>query len=707
MTDFKNTCKDPLMGMLEKYFGFKSFREGQEDLIRASLAGRDVVGILPTGGGKSLCYQLTALMLDGISIVISPLISLMKDQVDSLKEIGVGAAYINSTLDPDEANRVMGDLRSGNIKILYIAPERLESDFFLNQISALNIAMVVIDEAHCISQWGHDFRPSYRNIWSFIDSLSRRPRIGAYTATATRAVQRDIISQLDLADPYVRINSFDRPNIKFILKEPRSKDKEVYKDIEGDESIIIYASTRKNVDNLYHRLAANGVSVGRYHAGLSEMERSSIQEDFIRDKVRVMVCTNAFGMGIDKPDVRKVIHYNMPKSMEAYYQEAGRAGRDGDKSEAILYFANQDIVTAKMLNASSDDPNNGKRLDYMIGYSYTSSCQRRYILKYFGEDLKEDCGNCSACLDDFVLVDRTVEAQKIMSCIVRTDQVYGMDMIAKVLKGSKEQRILDLGFDKLSTHGIMDTYNLGEIKDIISGLIHDGYIRLNEYRGLALNASARDVLTSKSDFYMKEKLRKEPRRVARRSDDEYVRYEDLYEILRDLRTKLAKDKSIPPYMVFHNSVLRDMANKLPRNLEDFLSIEGIGEKKAETYGKVFLEAIESYIQDKGHCIYLADLNDSEWESVSLYREGNDIGQIAQIRRLSTNTIFTHLYKAGRTGDFKNFRSHVGEDDKLLIKEAIEKLGYEKLKPIKEALKDEITYDMIRSVVLEVITGEDD
>ncbi len=454
------------LNALQEYFGYKEFRSSQSSIINSILSGKDTLAVMPTGGGKSICYQIPALLFDGITIVISPLISLMKDQVDNIKSLGISADYINSSLTYKQTQEVIENLNTNQIKLLYLAPERLQSPEFCNLIKKLNISQIAVDEAHCVSQWGHDFRTSYRYISQFIRELPKRPIITGFTATATEEVRNDIVKSIELKNPEIYISSFDRENLKInVLKiGDRLGYTLNYINENKDQSGIIYVSTRKEVDNIYEKLTENNISVTRYHAGLSDKERKKNQEDFVYDRVSVMVATNAFGMGIDKSNVRFVIHYNMPKNIEGYYQEIGRAGRDGEKSECILLFAPQDIITQKyLIEVGTQKPerriNDYKKLQTMIDFVHHNGCLRKYILNYFGEETDyDDCANCSSCLSEGELTDKTVDAQKVLSCIYRMKRDFGVNTIVDVLRGSAQKKILQYKFNELSTYGIMKNY---------------------------------------------------------------------------------------------------------------------------------------------------------------------------------------------------------------------------------------------------------
>ncbi len=595
--------------ILKQYFGYSSFRQGQEELTDALLAGRDVLGIMPTGAGKSLCYQVPALMFRGVTIVVSPLVSLMKDQVNALVQQGVSAAYLNRSLTDAQYRKALQYAGSGRYKIIYVAPERLGTAGFQAMCSRINISMVAVDESHCVSQWGQDFRPSYLNIGSFIEQLGCRPVVGAFTATATEEVKRDIIHMLGLRRPTVVTTGFDRPNLYFGVLRPKDKDEKLLELLREREqrSGIVYCSTRKGVEEVCDLLNSRGIAATRYHAGLEDAERVRNQEDFVYDRKQVMVATNAFGMGIDKSNVSFVIHYNMPKNLESYYQEAGRAGRDGSEADCILLYSKRDVQTCRyFIESTESNPDlspeqnaafrqkEEERLKHMIFYCTTSDCLRGYMLRYFGDAYKDSCGKCSNCLTDYETADVTVEAQKILSCIIKTGQLYGAGVVADVLRGVLSDKIRAAKLDKQSTFGIMKEARAIEIKALMEKLEEQEYIisvgtgrpvlRVTEMSYPVLRGNARVKI-------------KQTRKMKRRAEKTSVGAEEqeLFAVLRQVRAEFAAKRGVPAFVIFSDATLADMCRKMPLTEEAFLSVSGVGTNKLERYGDAFIRAIRSYV----------------------------------------------------------------------------------------------------------------
>lgn len=602
------------LAVLKEYFGHSEFRQGQEKIVDCLLSGKDALCIMPTGAGKSICYQVPALVFDGVTLVISPLISLMKDQVTSLVQSGISAAYINSSLNQAQYFRVLENAALGKYKIIYVAPERLVVPEFTELCDKMKISMVAVDEAHCVSQWGQDFRPSYLKIVEFIESLPCRPVIGAFTATATKEVKEDILKILKLNKPLVVTTGFNRSNLFFSVMKPKNKDTTLIDLIKerSEKSGIVYCSTRKAVEEVCELINQNGFSATRYHAGISENERKENQEEFVFDRKQIMVATNAFGMGIDKSNVSYVIHYNMPKNIESYYQEAGRAGRDGSQADCILLYSPQDVFTNRFLIEKSEDnpelteeeqymvrEKDFERLKQMTFYCTTNDCLRKFILKYFGDKVENYCGKCSNCLTQFETIDITVDTQKILSCIIKTGQRYGKKMICDVLRGSKNERLLRFKLDNQSTYGIMKDSSEKRIRNIIEHLEQIGFIfsEGGEYPVLKVSATSYGVLKGKSPLSMKipKEQKKEPKPAVKAADINAVIDKDLLDELKQLRRKLAIEKNVPAYIIFSDATLTDMCKKLPMTPEEFLTVSGVGKTKLAQYGEIFLDTINNYL----------------------------------------------------------------------------------------------------------------
>ena len=601
---------------LKAVFGYDSFRPGQEAVINAVLEGRDILAVMPTGAGKSLCYQVPAMLLSGITLVISPLISLMQDQVKALNEAGVDAAFINSSLSEKEMHDTFKNASKGQYKIIYVAPERLMSEGFVRLAKGVEISMITVDEAHCISQWGQDFRPSYMDIAEFINILDKRPIISAFTATATQNVREDIICSLGLSDPYFLVTGFDRENLFFQVDKPQNKERFILDFIERHrgESGIIYCATRKNVDSLYTLLRKQHISVGKYHAGMSNEERKQMQNDFVFDYTSIVIATNAFGMGIDKSNVRFVIHYNMPSSMENYYQEAGRAGRDGLNSECILLFSPQDIIINRFLLEHKDfsdiDPIDAmtirerdiKRLQIMEGYCYTTECLRNYILKYFGEDPKKPCDDCGNCLRQFETLDMTEEAKKIINCIYESRGRYGKNIIMDTVLGAKTARLEEIGASEYKSYGVLESSNKNLLRRLIEELLLEGYIQTGEYQVLKLGDISKlklkdtKVLVKITDEDKVTNRKLKPKKNIKGMDSLTSSGFKLFDKLKELRLEIAREEKIPPYIVFNDKTLIDMCAKMPTTKSDMLNVSGVGENKYGKYGERFIAVIKEYVK---------------------------------------------------------------------------------------------------------------
>lgn len=722
--------------LLKKHFGYDTFRFGQEGIIDEICSGRDALAIMPTGGGKSLCYQIPALLLEGVSIVISPLIALMKDQVDGLNENGIPATFLNSTLSADEARQRQSDIIDGVYRIIYVAPERLLTDSFYTLCKHININFVAIDEAHCISQWGHDFRPSYKAIPKFIKQLDDRPIIAAFTATATAFVIDEIKILLELKNPYELIAGFDRPNLLYKIVKPTDKYKYLKNYIDNDFSEgsgIIYCSTRKTVESLSNKLKEQGILAEGYHGGMDSEKRTIIQDGFMKDDIKVMVATNAFGMGIDKPDVRFVVHYNMPKNMEAYYQEAGRAGRDGINSECILMYSPADIVKQKLMISQNSSTIERDRIQYenlqtLVNYCHTNDCLRNEIRHYFGEvTTQTNCASCGNCLDDSEFVDMTLEAQKIMSCVFRTGQRFGLNTIIQVLRGSKNKKIMDWKLNEVSTYGIIMDMSEGGLRELSMNLIARGYIAMttDTFPILKLQETSRDilkghetVLVRKERINVQDKKKKTTKRKTVLEVDTV-----LLDQLLEHRKEIAAEKGVPLYVIFHNTALEEMAYYLPQEKQSFLEIKGVGEKKFDSYGAGFIELIKDYVSENKISTEVIETRVQQMTveveverkpsegknryklTLEVYYEGLDLEEIAERRGLSPSTIVNHFKKIESEGtkiEWDRFLSKDAEEELLTI---IEEVGVGALKPIKEKASENITYSDIHLVLAKHFSEE--
>jgi ATP-dependent DNA helicase RecQ len=704
------------LNVLKKHFGYSVFKNGQEKVISSILEGRDTVAIMPTGGGKSACYQIPALLLPGVTLVISPLISLMKDQVDALTGIGIPSSFINSSLSQKQLRDTIQLASNGKYKLIYIAPERLESESFLEMLKNIPISLVAVDEAHCVSQWGHDFRPSYRSISNLIGELDNRPIIAAFTATATDQVRHDLIKLLDLESPNVFITGFDRENLFFSVEKGVKKSNFLIDYIEShkNQTGIIYTSTRKEADAVCDFLIKKGYSAGRYHAGMGDDERKDSQEAFIYDRVQIIVATNAFGMGIDKSNVRFVIHFNMPKNIESYYQEAGRAGRDDEPSDCIMLYSAGDVHIQKFLieqNLLSNErkQNEHSKLQSIIDYCHTSGCLRKYILEYFGDSYKADnCNNCNNCTDTTEHSDITIEAQKIFSCIKRMGEQYGASLVANVLRGSSTKKVHQLGFNNLPTYGIMKEYTISDIVSMISLLSAEDYISVSggQYPTLKLQKRAFSVLKGEE--------RVEQRMAKKSAPDK----EDscLFDMLRALRRDIAEEEGIPPYLIFHDSTLKEMSKFLPTDKIKMLDIAGVGESKLFKYGDRFVAAIIKWMSENNlsepsssprtikPLKASAEKIPSNLITHDMYLSGKSLEAIARERELSLITIKNHIEKSFLDGLNVDWDTFIPKEHEELILKTINEIGAAKLKPLKDALPNEVDYFAIKAVICKHIKG---
>ncbi|WP_421378682.1 DNA helicase RecQ [Bacillus salacetis] len=686
---------------LKEYFGYENFRPGQDEIIQSVLFGNNTAGIMPTGGGKSICYQIPALLMEGITLVVSPLISLMKDQVDALNQTGISATFINSSLTQAEIERRLSEAELGVYKLIYIAPERLESPYFVQYLRSLPIPLVAVDEAHCISQWGHDFRPSYLRIKDLLQGLPSNPVVLALTATATPQVQSDICSSLEIEEENTYITGFSRENLSFkvIKGQDRSQYALHYVRTNKDESGIIYAATRKEVDSLYNKLKKQGVAVGKYHGGMSDVQRNEMQEEFLKDNLQVIVATNAFGMGINKSNVRYVLHYQLPKNMESYYQEAGRAGRDGGESECVVLYSPQDVQIQRFLISQNTlDPARHTqellKLRQMVDYCHTEGCLQEFILRYFGDEEAAPCGKCSNCTDERQAIEVTRETQMVLSCMIRMGERFGNSLVSQVLAGSKNKKIKEFGFEKLSTYGLMKEQKQKDISLFIDFLISEEYITVVSGTFPVLRVSER----GKSVLQGKEKVtRKETMKVEKVS---YQENDELFQTLRSIRKELADSEGVPPFVIFSDETLRDMCRKLPSDSAAFLEVKGVGSHKNDKYGSRFVEAITEYktskqAEERSDKSRGSDEEPSHMATYKLYFKGKGLEEITEERNLSLTTVQNHILQSIEEGMEVNTDKFLTNEERQLIEVAVEKAGHEKLKPIKEELPDEISYFQIK------------
>ncbi|WP_163061231.1 DNA helicase RecQ [Bacillus cereus] len=692
--------------LLASYFGYSSFRRGQDETIKNVLDGKDTVCIMPTGGGKSICYQIPALVFEGTTLVISPLISLMKDQVDTLVQNGISATYINSSISIAEANQRIQLAKQGHYKLLYVAPERLDSMEFVDQLIDMKIPMIAIDEAHCISQWGHDFRPSYLHIHRILDYLPEKPLVLALTATATPQVRDDICNTLEINKENTIMTTFERENLSFSVIKGQDRNAYLADYIRQNqkESGIIYAATRKVVDQLYQDLMKAGVSVSKYHAGMSDSDRNEQQELFLRDEVSVMVATSAFGMGIDKSNIRYVIHYQLPKNMESYYQEAGRAGRDGLDSTCILLYSSQDVQVQRFLidqsTGESRFSNELEKLQNMTDYCHTEQCLQSFILQYFGEEPKEDCGRCGNCTDNRESIDVTRESQMVLSCMIRTNQRFGKQMIAQVLTGSKNKKVIEFNFHTLPTYGLLSNRSIKEVSEFIEFLISDELIAVEHgtYPTLKVTGKGKEVLLGKENVLRKERV--ETRQI--------VQDHPLFEVLREVRKEIAQGEGVPPFVIFSDQTLKDMCVKMPQSDSELLTVKGIGEHKLVKYGSHFLQAVQHFIEENPNYAETIKTEvvserkksgkasaNSHLETYEMYKQGIDLNEIAKERNLSRQTIENHLIRCYEDGMEVDWKSFVPAEYESLIETAVQNADGG-LKSIKEQLPNEVSYFMIRA-----------
>ena len=692
--------------LLASYFGYSSFRRGQDETIKNVLDGKDTVCIMPTGGGKSICYQIPALVFEGTTLVISPLISLMKDQVDTLVQNGISATYINSSISITEANQRIQLAKQGHYKLLYVAPERLDSMEFVDQLIDMKIPMIAIDEAHCISQWGHDFRPSYLHIHRILDYLPEKPLVLALTATATPQVRDDICNTLGINQENTIMTTFERENLSFSVIKGQDRNAYLADYIRQNqkESGIIYAATRKVVDQLYEDLMKAGVSVSKYHAGMSDHDRNEQQELFLRDEVSVMVATSAFGMGIDKSNIRYVIHYQLPKNMESYYQEAGRAGRDGLDSACILLYASQDVQVQRFLidqsTGESRFSNELEKLQNMTDYCHTEQCLQSFILQYFGEEPKEDCGRCGNCTDNRESIDVTRESQMVLSCMIRTNQRFGKQMIAQVLTGSKNKKVIEFNFHTLPTYGLLSNRSVKEVSEFIEFLISDELIAVEHgtYPTLKVTEKGKEVLLGKENVLRKERV--ETRQI--------VQDHPLFEVLREVRKEIAQGEGVPPFVIFSDQTLKDMCAKMPQSDSELLTVKGIGEHKLVKYGSHFLQAVQHFIDENPNYAETIKTEvvterkktgkasaNSHLETYEMYKQDIDLDEIAKERGLSRQTIENHLIRCFEDGMEVDWNSFVPAEYEQLIETAVQN-AEGGLKSIKEQLPNEVSYFMIRA-----------
>ncbi|MEG4853650.1 DNA helicase RecQ [Microcoleus sp. B5-D4] len=702
---------------LKHFFGYDSFRPGQQEIVEAALQKRDMMIVMPTGGGKSLCFQLPALLKPGLTVVVSPLIALMQDQVEALQDNGIGATFLNSTLSSQETRSRETAILEGKIKLLYVAPERLLGERFLPFLdivaNKLGISAFAIDEAHCVSEWGHDFRPEYRQMQRVRDRYPDIPIMGL-TATATERVRQDIIQQLTLRNPYIHVASFNRPNLYY---EVRPKTKHSFAEVlqiiqKKGGSGIIYCLSRKKVDEVAYKLQQSGIQALPYHAGMNDVDRATNQTRFIRDDVQVMVATIAFGMGINKPDVRFVIHYDLPKNLEGYYQESGRAGRDNEPAHCSLFFGYGDVKMIDYIIEQKPDPQEQRiarqQLRRVINYAESTECRRTIQLSYFGDSFPGNCGTCDNCCNQKPVEDWTIEAMKFLSCVARCQEKFGMNHIIDVLRGSKNQKVLQYQHHQLSTYGIGKDRSAEDWKKLSRSLLNQGFLdeRTDGFPILKLNEKSWEIMKRQRTV----EIAIEPQReVQGKVRSLAVEVEALFSILRTLRKQIADEQFVPPYVVFADKSLRDMAEKRPQNLTEFEEVYGVGSNKRDKYGKVFLEAIRTFCQEQGlpsgaassEAANLPNLSNvasySQMQTWELYRQGLTVQGIANARGMSPNTISGHLIELMEMGREVDINLLVESERQQAIVYAIEVMGDEKLRAIYDFLEERYTFEEIKFV----------
>jgi ATP-dependent DNA helicase RecQ len=690
---------------LKQFFGYDNFREGQKQIIEQALQNRDLLIIMPTGGGKSLCFQLPALLNTGITIVISPLIALMQDQVDSLNDNGIGATFINSTLTTEAIYQRESDILNRKIKLLYVAPERLVSERFIPFLDRIyqeiSISTFAIDEAHCISEWGHDFRPEYRRIKELRQRYPNIP-ISALTATATKRVQQDIISQLQLRQPAIHISSFNRPNLYYEVKEKNNRSyQQLLQEIKQQKgSGIVYCMSRKSVDDISNRLQQDNIKALPYHAGLTDEKRTYNQNCFIRDDIQVIVATVAFGMGINKPDVRFVFHYDLPKNIESYYQESGRAGRDSEPSKCVIFFSLSDVNKIKYIINQKENQEEQRiakqQLEKIIEYAEGTECRRTIQLSYFGERFKGNCANCDNCLNPKNTEDWTIEAQKFLSCVARCNERFGMMHIIDVLRGSKNKKIEQNGHHLLSTYGIGKDHTTDQWKHLCRTLLHQGLVSETSdgYRVLKLNKLSWEILRKQRTVNITVK-KKDITQIIGETNNRHVETELLLDRLKRLRKHIADVNNIPPYIIFQDGTLRLLALLRPKNIQEFSQISGINSYKTEQYGDTFLSEIRAFSQEQS--LPTALPSDTQMKTLQLYQQGFNLMEIAERRRLTTGTISHHLSELILLNQPVNINDFVAEDKQKAILKMINKLGDLSLKTLRDNLGDNYSYDELKLV----------